>query len=190
MSLTGSLSGSKVCHRRSSMTVSRIAVLVISLIVCVAGAHSQNSGAATQSGPPHLLHDAGVPEQDIALIKKLWDGWHEAYVSADPKWYEKNFSSSFLRINADGTVLNKEQMIQTVQERKQDTTRKISESPDDQHIVKYYGDTLIDAGHSTGRRGVSKGREIEFSGWLTEVLVRRNGRWQVAAMIYGNDKPK
>lgn len=172
------------------MTVSKIAVLVISLMFCIAGAQCQGSSAPTQSGSPHFLHDAGVPEQDISSIKKLWDGWHEAYVSADPKWYEENLSDSFLRINADGTVLNKQQMIQTVQERKQDTTRKISGSPSDEHVVKYYGDTLIDAEHSTGRKVVSKGKETEFSGWVTEVLVRKNGRWQFAAMIYGNDKPK
>ena len=134
------------------------------------------------------MHEAGVPEQDMALIQQFWAGWHTAYMSADSKWYEQNLSNSFLRINADGKVLNKEQMIQGITKRKQNTARKVSPSVDQgQEIIKYYGDTIVDAAH---QNKVAIGKGTEFSGWFTNVLVRQNGRWRLAATFLGNDKPK
>lgn len=128
------------------------------------------------------LRGQGADQKDIQQIENLLDEFHEAYVKADASFYRQNLSDNFVRLNPDGRLLDKQQMTELVEKRKQDAARtegfshERTSGPEPQHRAAFFGDTAIFATHYPGA-GPS-GQQEGTSQFV--VLAKRNGRWQIA----------
>lgn len=135
---------------------------VLLLMLAVAGAKS----AVAKSKP-----GGGSVEQTIAQLE---DAAREATLKADASWYEKNLADDFIRIMGDGSMLNKQQFLDTFKSSKYEaidfTERKVR--------VYGNGDCAV-SNLNTNLKATVNGRDISGAYRASRTWVRIKGQWKL-----------
>ena len=118
--------------------------------------------------PKSKESSAGVEK----TITQLEDASRDAALKGDPSFAEKNLADDFVRVTADGKVLNKQEFIDNLKKSKYQsidfTDRK----------VRVYGDTAV-VNTTANVKGTSDGKDISGTNRGTRVWAKVKGQWKL-----------
>lgn len=138
----------------------RLAKLLISILI----ATSVPASAAVPSADPDAAAEAEIKALELHLAQLL--------VSREFDEYEKYLAADYTRINANGVVETREQVLAGFRA----STGGYSMQPTDL-VVKIYGDTAI----LTGTLTVASAEATRMSRFR-KVFIRRDGRWFLVSL--------
>ena len=107
-----------------------------------------------------------------------------AILKGDASANERYLAETYVFTGPDGTVENKTQAIADIKS----GDLKLQSASLDGAKVQVYGDTAV-VTYSSNDKGTYKGKDISGKTRWTDVLVNRNGRWQLVAS-HGTMLPK
>jgi ketosteroid isomerase-like protein len=137
---------------------------VLVLAIFLARAYSPAAHAQPQSDPAAVLAD--IEQQLTKLV-----------LAGDQAGYSAFLTDDWSVINTDGQILTKDQVLR---EMFVTGERRIDAIAVDDVKVRLLGDVAVVTGR-TAASGVVRGTTITATLRFTDVFVRRNGRWQIAA---------
>lgn len=113
-------------------------------------------------------------ETEARELTQLHEAWAQARVAGDVAFLERFYAKEFRITNAGGRVVSREEDIALFAERaiKPDYIR------DDDLAISRYGETALVTGVES-LKGTYKGVPGEMALRFVNVLVRRDGRWQL-----------
>ncbi|MFY9559914.1 MAG: nuclear transport factor 2 family protein [Terriglobales bacterium] len=138
---------------------SLVLVVVLVLIPCVSTAQPPAAGSA------------GDREQILQLERD----WTQSFVTMDVAANERIVADDFLGTEPDGKRVKKSDLIA---ELKAGDALEANRLNEDDVTIRFYGQTAIVNGSESWKRK-SDGKTGRFI-W-TDILVKRNGKWQVVA---------
>ena len=142
-------------------------ILLIAMLLLAVPAFSFGQTASKKATASQLL------EQQLIQLKR---DWGNAYVRRDAAWLEEMLAEEYSVTDADGVTAHRAQLMAEFRS----ATRIYEATAYDDATVKVYGDVAIVAG-----RGMVKGRSksgaFHRQYFSTNILVKRNGRWQAVA---------
>lgn len=98
--------------------------------------------------------------------------WNQIQVNHDADAMDKMLDSDFVLTDYDGTVMSKNQFLESIRDRSNQLTVEGSE---DMKLHRH-GDTLIVTG-ATHEKGTLNGRPYQHKGRFTDTWIRQNGTW-------------
>jgi ketosteroid isomerase-like protein len=122
--------------------------------------------------------------QDSSRVIAMENAWNQAELHNDGAAVELLLADDFVMTVAEGTVLNKTQIVASVKDKSYHPD--VLQSTD--IVVHPYGNTAIVTG-AYHEKGVDKGKPWERRGRFTDTWIYMNGRWQCVASHF-SVKPK
>ena len=122
--------------------------------------------------------------QDSSRVIAMENAWNQAELHNDGAAVELLLADDFVMTVAEGTVLNKAQIVASVKDKSYHPD--VLQSTD--VVVHSYGNTAIVTG-AYHEKGVDKGKPWERRGRFTDTWIYMNGRWQCVASHF-SVKPK
>ena len=120
-------------------------------------------------GSPGSAQTPGATEQEILKLEQTLD---DAFLKKDRATYERLLADDYLYIHSNGTMTNRMQEIAETMS----ADVKWSGSKFSNLRVRIYGDTAVVTGNQT-LTGSAKGY-VGGPRLITDLWVKRNGRWQ------------
>ena len=114
--------------------------------------------------------------QDSSKVIAMENAWNMAEMHNDAKAVDLLLAADFVMTTAEGTLLNKAQMMASVQ----DTSYAPEVLQSSDMKARLYGDTAVVTG-SYHEKGVDKGKPWERRGRFTDTWILLGGRWQCVA---------
>ncbi len=153
-----------------------IAVLTIATACFSACATSQEKAASsTASNAAAAASPSGNVEQEIKQLEQ--EEWVQADLKKDIAWYERHTADECISTSGrTGKVTNKAEDLADAK----DPASVVTSENIEVRQVQVYGDVAV----ATGKyavKGKDKGGPFDRQGLFTDVWVKRDGRWQVAA---------
>lgn len=106
-------------------------------------------------------------------VQTLLDQRKEAAVKGDASALETTTADDYVRIGPDGAVMNKSQYLDAIKSgRMKYQSIDVKDSK-----IRVYGNTAVTTG-SADIKGTSQGRDMSGSYRVSQVFVKRNGKWQ------------
>jgi ketosteroid isomerase-like protein len=105
-------------------------------------------------------------------IMQLEDASREAALKGDPSFAEKNLADDFVRINADGKVLNKQEFIDNFKKTKYESIDFADRK------VRVYGDSAV-VTTTANVKGTSDGKDISGPYRSARVWAKVKGQWKL-----------
>jgi ketosteroid isomerase-like protein len=125
-----------------------------------------------------VVSDAGSPLSDEGQLLYMEREWNDADMKHDAAWFERNYADDVTDISSRTGALNtKGQVLASMKDDK--TVLEAMELSD--MNVRKEGDTAVVTGINHVRGRDDKGQAFDRRYRFTDVLVKRDGRWQVLA---------
>ena len=116
----------------------------------------------------------GESERQIQHVIAREQAWTEAHRRLDLKAMEDILSEEFIKLQADGSILDKPGLLASYQTGER--SWEIAESTE--HIVRMRGDCAILIGRWRGK-GVNHGQRFDYEARFTSVYVFEQGDWRM-----------
>jgi ketosteroid isomerase-like protein len=135
-------------------------------------------GQRQDSSPSHppaassVAIDENVPE----MLSKLEKDWADATMKGDIAFQDRIMADDYLGIMEDGTTNTKQQCIDFIRSGQ----FKAQSITVDDIKVRVFGDTAVATYHQY-ETSLFKGKDYSGQTLWTDVFLRRNGKWQIAA---------
>ena len=113
------------------------------------------------------------PAQAVLAAEQAWT---QAHLNGDFAAIEQMMAEAYTRINPDGTVSHKAEVLASYQPQ----SRQWEFARSDQHEVLLNGDTATVIGRWTAR-GINNGARFDYQARFLSVYVQRKGRWLMLA---------
>lgn len=113
------------------------------------------------------------PKQEVLAAEQAWT---KAHLNGDFATIERMMAEEYTRINPDGSVSHKAEVLATYQPE----TRHWELAQSDQHEVLLNGNCATVIGRWTAR-GINNGEPFDYQARFLSVYVRRGGRWLMLA---------
>lgn len=144
--------------------------LTAGLLLCFAAVTAQNS-------------------QDEAEVRKLNQAFDEAIKNADVAFYERVLAPNYVSYSSDGTVKDRNQVLEEVKKQKSNPTYRISEIGSEDVNVKISGDlAVVTAEWSATSHSINDDKPHKDMGHYLAIYEKQNGRWQLISEM-GSEKP-
>ena len=108
-------------------------------------------------------------------IQKLLDQRRDAALKGDASALEATTSADYVRVGPEGGLMNKTEYLDAL---KSGSLKFQSIDLKGDSKIQNYGNAAVSTG-SADLKGTYKGRDISGSYRISQVLVKRNGKWQV-----------
>jgi len=118
----------------------------------------------------------GQSSSDEQSVKRIEQEMVAAVLKGNASVFEKHLAAAYIFTGPDGIVMNKTENIAPIKSGE----LKFESSKYDDMKVQLYGNTAIVTYQSTDK-GTYKGSDLSGQYRWTDVFVKRDGRWQVAA---------
>jgi len=119
---------------------------------------------------------AQTPSTVESELIKLENEWATAWQKKDAAFLQKLFADEYLSTDQDGNTYTKAQELANVS----DPGTSVTSFALTDLKVHVYGETALVTGLNT-YKGTLKGKDMSGAYRFTDVLVKRDGRWQVVA---------
>lgn len=113
--------------------------------------------------------------KDESAVLKLEREWLDAYMRRDAAAMRPMLTDDFTITYSNGQVFNKEQELANLTQPGAAAAPRITLSTEDTR-VRFYGNTAITTG-----RFIEKGPSFSLQSRYTDIYVKQNGRWRIAA---------
>lgn len=117
--------------------------------------------------------DAHDPVQEVLAAEQAWT---QAHLDGDFAAIERMMAADYTRINPNGSVSHKTEVLATYQPE----TRHWDVAQSDQHQVLLNGNTATVIGRWSAR-GINNGERFDYQARFLSVYVQRNGTWLMLA---------
>ncbi len=131
-----------------------------------------------------------VPQEskDEQELKRLEDEWLNSYLRGDKATFDRIVADDFTGTDESAVLRNKAQERELVQA-PPSSSIKVSLTNEDVQ-VRIYGDTAIVAGRIVAKAERAGQDSFNFQSRFTDILLKRQGRWQVVARHYSRFPPE
>jgi ketosteroid isomerase-like protein len=109
---------------------------------------------------------------DETKIIALENLWNQMQLNHDADAMGKLLDEDFVFTDYDGTVMSKEQFLETIRDKSYQLTVEASENMK----LHRHGDTVVVIG-ATHEKGTYKGKPYQHQGRFTDTWMKKNGRW-------------
>lgn len=159
---------------RCNLLMLTIAVMMLSVSAC-----ATRPETAASSPAPAATSATASTENVEQTIRQLVHERDQAIQRGDMAAIDRLYADDYITTNASGTVRTKAQVIEDFKS----GALKIESITSDELDVRAHGDTAIVTGRLT-TKGQDRSRDVSGQNRFTQVYLRRNGRWQIAAFHY------
>jgi ketosteroid isomerase-like protein len=115
-------------------------------------------------------------DKDIAEVRQVEDAITSALDHNDANALDRLWGDDYVFVNPGGVILTKAQRLAVIRSGEQ----KLESYTRDEETIRIYGDTAVVIYRSTVK-GEIKGQDVANRRRVTNVLVKRNGKWQVVS---------
>jgi ketosteroid isomerase-like protein len=109
---------------------------------------------------------------DETKIIALENLWNQMQLNHDADAMGKLLDEDFVFTDYDGTVMSKEQFLETIRDKSYQLTVEASENMK----LHRHGDTVVVIG-ATHEKGTYKGKPYQHQGRFTDTWMKKDGRW-------------
>jgi uncharacterized protein (TIGR02246 family) len=154
-------------------------MLTITAIMMSVSACATRPETATSSPTPAATAATASTENAEQAIRQLVNERDQAIQRGDVAALDRLYADDYITTSASGVVRTKAQVIEDFKS----GGLKIESIASDEINVRANGDTAIVTGRMI-TKGQDRGRDVSGQNRFTQVYLRRNGRWQIAAFHY------
>jgi ketosteroid isomerase-like protein len=109
---------------------------------------------------------------DETKIIALENLWNQMQLNHDAEAMGKLLDEDFVFTDYDGTVMSKEQFLESIRDKSYQLTVEASENMK----LHRHGDTVVVIG-ATHEKGTYKGKPYQHQGRFTDTWMKKNGQW-------------
>jgi ketosteroid isomerase-like protein len=109
---------------------------------------------------------------DETKIIALENLWNQMQLNHDAEAMGKLLDEDFVFTDYDGTVMSKEQFLESIRDKSYQLTVEASENMK----LHRHGDTVVVVG-ATHEKGTFKGKPYQHQGRFTDTWMKKNGQW-------------
>ena len=152
----------------------RMTLAVVALLSCACG--PAPSTTTTSPTPSNVMSSSASNENVEQAIRQLIIQRDQALQIGDTAAIDRLYTNDYVSTSAVGMVRTKAEVLDDFKS----GALKVTSLSSDDVKVRVHGDSAIVTGTST-INGTDKGREMKGASRFTQVWVKRNGSWQLAA---------
>lgn len=152
----------------------RISLAVIALLCCACGPAPTTT--TTSPTPSNVMSSSASNENVEQAIRQLITQRDHAIQIGDTASIDRLYANDYISTSAVGVIRTKAEVMDDFKS----GALKVSSISSDQVEVRVHGDTAVATGRSTVN-GTDKGRDMKGENRFTQVWVKRDGQWQIAA---------
>jgi len=119
-----------------------------------------------------LVQNVSMAQGDETKIIALENLWNQMQLNHDADAMGKLLDEDFVFTDYDGTVMSKEQFLETIRDKSYQLTVEASENMK----LHRHGDTVVVIG-ATHEKGTYKGKPYQHQGRFTDTWMKKNGQW-------------
>jgi ketosteroid isomerase-like protein len=119
-----------------------------------------------------LVQNVSRAQGDETKIIALENLWNQMQLNHDADAMGKLLDEDFVFTDYDGTVMSKEQFLETIRDKSYQLTVEASENMK----LHRHGDTVVVIG-ATHEKGTYKGKSYQHQGRFTDTWMKKNGQW-------------
>jgi ketosteroid isomerase-like protein len=119
-----------------------------------------------------LVQSVSMAQGDETKIIALENLWNQMQLNHDADAMGKLLDEDFVFTDYDGTVMSKEQFLETIRDKSYQLTVEASENMK----LHRHGDTVVVIG-ATHEKGTYKGKPYQHQGRFTDTWMKKNGQW-------------
>jgi ketosteroid isomerase-like protein len=119
-----------------------------------------------------LVQNVSMAQGDETKIVALENLWNQMQLNHDADAMGKLLDEDFVFTDYDGTVMSKEQFLETIRDKSYQLTVEASENMK----LHRHGDTVVVIG-ATHEKGTYKGKPYQHQGRFTDTWMKKNGQW-------------
>ena len=153
----------------------RMTLTMVALLSCVACGPAPST-TTTSPTPSNVMSSSASNENVEQAIKQLIIQRDHSIQIGDTAAIERLYTNDYVSTSATGLVRTKAEVLDDLKS----GALKVTSLSSDDVKVRVHGDSAIVTGTST-ISGTDKGREMKGASRFTQVWVKRDGRWQLAA---------
>lgn len=125
--------------------------------------------------------NSGEPQSDDASkIVAMENLWNQMQLSHDAEAMEKMLDEDFVLTDYDGSLLNKNQFLESIKDMNVKLTLEMSEGMK----LHQHGNTVVITG-ATREKGTQGGKPFAHNGRFTDTWIKKNGTWLCVASHLG-----
>jgi ketosteroid isomerase-like protein len=119
-----------------------------------------------------LAQGVSRAQGDETKIIALENLWNQMQLNHDADAMGKLLDEDFVFTDYDGTVMSKEQFLETIRDKSYQLSLEASENMK----LHRHGDTVVVIG-ATHEKGTYKGKPYQHQGRFTDTWMKKNGQW-------------
>src|SRR5580704_575888 len=119
-----------------------------------------------------LVQSVSMAQGDETKIIALETLWNKMQLNHDADAMGKLLDEDFVFTDYDGTVMSKEQFLESIRDESYQLTIEASENMK----LHRHGDTVVVIG-ATHEKGTYKGKPYQHQGRFTDTWMKKNGQW-------------
>jgi ketosteroid isomerase-like protein len=119
-----------------------------------------------------LVQNVSMAQGDETKIIALENLWNQMQLNHDADAMGKLLDEDFVFTDYDGTVMSKEQFLESIRDKSYQLTIEASENMK----LHRHGDTVVVIG-ATHEKGTYKGKPYQHQGRFTDTWMKKNGQW-------------
>jgi ketosteroid isomerase-like protein len=119
-----------------------------------------------------LVQNVSMAQGDETKIIALENLWNQMQLNHDADAMGKLLDEDFVFTDYDGTVMSKEQFLESIRDESYQLTIEASENMK----LHRHGDTVVVIG-ATHEKGTYKGKPYQHQGRFTDTWMKKNGQW-------------
>lgn len=119
-----------------------------------------------------LVQNISMAQGDETKIIALENLWNQMQLNHDADAMGKLLDEDFVFTDYDGTVMSKEQFLETIRDKSYQLTVEASENMK----LHRHGDTVVVVG-ATHEKGTYKGKPYQHQGRFTDTWMKKSGQW-------------
>jgi ketosteroid isomerase-like protein len=123
---------------------------------------------------------SGAQAGDETKIIALENLWNQMQVNHDAEAMGKMLDADFVFTDYDGTVMSKEQFLESIR----DTSVQLTQEVSTDMKLHRHGDTVIVIG-ATHEKGTDKGKPYSHQGRFTDTWIKKDSQWICIASHLG-----
>ena len=151
-----------------------LTIVIVMTALTMLATCGQNSGPAPA---PSAQVTTAEPRDNVdQLLSKMEQDWADALVKGDAAFQENILADDYVGVSPDGQISGKSQAVENVRS----GAFRAEFMTIDSIKVRLFGDVAV-VTYGQSEKSQSRGKDTSGRSQWTDIFVKRNGKWQIAA---------